>query len=177
MAQCVTQIANLSASNKLMSDQAINCPTCGATNSINDRFCGECGSPLDGENEATIISQRPIVDDDDDNDNRTMMSMPASIPDDEAQTLAVSQAELQAALGSEGGNFDPPPPPPSGDDGSSQESGNNLFSQRNIIIAVVVLLLICCCCALLGGVLSILANEGLMEEIQRELGLLTLYLV
>jgi hypothetical protein len=137
----------------------MNCPTCGAENEADARFCAECGTPLEGQ------ADQALAEDDD----RTIMSSVSEISE-EAKTVAVTQedvADLAAELETEQAEAEPesPPPPhvpPAGGSGSGSEG---LMSQRNIIIAIVVLLVLCCCCCAIATIVSVLSNEDIMREL------------
>lgn len=78
----------------------MNCPTCGAQNDADARFCAECGTPLENPDiEATIVGQKfEIPDDFDSADNdMTIMSTSARLVE-EAKTLAVDQEAMAAAM-------------------------------------------------------------------------------
>jgi hypothetical protein len=76
----------------------MNCPTCGAPNDADARFCAECGTPLENpDNEATIIGQRfnikaelGLSDED--------LFPGADDSASEAKTVAVDQGQLAEAL-------------------------------------------------------------------------------
>lgn len=165
----------------------MNCPTCGAQNEADARFCAECGTPLeDQEIEAAKAEQ---VFDDSDQD-KTILSSPADLAAEQAKTLTVDEAKLAAALdeGQEAAPASQPSPeapasepelepepagPGSGSggesggaDNSSGESGGN---RKMIIIgAVVLLLLFCCCCSVaIGGAIG--SNPDAFEDILRDL--------
>ncbi|MBN1220924.1 MAG: zinc ribbon domain-containing protein [Anaerolineae bacterium] len=136
----------------------MNCPTCGAKNEADARFCAECGTPLEGE-----VDQPPEEEDSD----RTILSTVSEISE-EAKTVAVSQddvanlaAEMEQAEDAEFETGAPssPPIPPAGGDGNGKSD-----TQRYIIIAVVALLVLCCCCFLLAGIISVFSNEDIMKE-------------
>lgn len=80
----------------------MNCPTCGAQNDADARFCGECGTPLENPDvEATIIGQKFEMPDDFDSDSfdndMTIMSTSARLVE-EAKTMAVDQEAMAAAM-------------------------------------------------------------------------------
>jgi hypothetical protein len=137
----------------------MNCPTCGAENEADARFCAECGSPLEGQ------ADQSLAEDDD----RTILSTVSEISE-EAKTVAVTQedvanlaAELEAeeAEEVESDSSAPPPGPPTGGNGGG---GEGLMNQRNIIIAIVVLLVLCCCCCAIATIVGILFNEDIRNE-------------
>ena len=75
----------------------MNCPTCGAQNDVDARFCAECGTPLENPDiEATIVGQKFDLPDDLDND-MTIMSTPSRLAE-EAKTVSVGQDELADAF-------------------------------------------------------------------------------
>ena len=79
----------------------MNCPTCGAENDADARFCAECGTPLENPDiEATIIGQKLDIPDDFDSD-MTIMSSPARLAE-EAKTVAVDQDALADAFDESG---------------------------------------------------------------------------
>ena len=79
----------------------MNCPTCGAENDADARFCAECGAPLENPDiEATIIGQKLDIPDDFDSD-MTIMSSPARLAE-EAKTMAVDQDALADAFDESG---------------------------------------------------------------------------
>ncbi|MBN1991787.1 MAG: zinc ribbon domain-containing protein [Anaerolineae bacterium] len=130
----------------------MNCPTCGAANEPEARFCAECGAPLESQ------TDRPVEDDD-----RTILSTVSQISE-EAKTVAVTQediAELEADL-EQAGEYksEPPSPPPA----SPAGGGGSSNTQRYIIIAVVVLLVLCCCCCLLSGIFGYMSNPDIIDE-------------
>ena len=137
----------------------MNCPTCGAENEVDARFCAECGAPIE------VSADQPLTEDDD----QTIFSSVSEISE-EAKTVAVTQedvanlaAEMEQAEEAEFETETPPAPPSSPPIGDSVESGNN--RQRYIIIAVVVLLVLCCCCCALAGILGGISNEDIMREL------------
>jgi hypothetical protein len=137
----------------------MNCPTCGAENEADARFCAECGTPLEGQ------ADQALAEDDD----RTIMSSVSEISE-EAKTVAVTQedvANLAAEMEKdeeaevESDTSVPPPGPPTGGNGGGSEG---LMTQRNIIIAIVVLLVLCCCCFAIAIIVGFLSNEDIMRE-------------
>jgi hypothetical protein len=136
----------------------MNCPTCGAENEADARFCAECGSPLEGQ------ADQSLAEDDD----RTILSTVSEISE-EAKTVAVTQedvANLAAELETEEAEAEaesdssvPPSSPLTGGTG-----GEGLLNQRNIIIAIVVLLVLCCCCCAIATIVGILFNEDIRNE-------------
>ena len=135
----------------------MNCPTCGAENEADARFCAECGSPLEGR------ADQPLAEDDD----RTLLSTVSEISE-EAKTVAVTQedvanlaAELEAEKAeAESDSSVPPASPPAGGTGG----GEGLLNQRNIIIAIVVLLVLCCCCCAIAAIVSLASNPDIIDE-------------
>ena len=165
----------------------MNCPTCGAENEADARFCAECGTSLESEAVAAAKASQAFEEPDGD---ATIMSMPGDLAS-EARTLAVDQAQVAAAL--ENNNEEPPAPeaeaePVSsivepapvdtgGDFGGSSVGGsgdgNGQDNRRMwIIIGVVVALVLCCCCCsiAIGG--SIGSDPEILEDIMGELGTL-----
>ena len=136
----------------------MNCPTCGAENEADARFCAECGTPLEGQ------ADQALAEDDD----RTIMSSVSEISE-EAKTVAVTQedvADLATELETEQAEAEPesPPPPPVPPAGGNGSGSEGLMSQRNIIIAIAVLLVLCCCCCAIATIVGILSNEDIRRE-------------
>jgi len=134
----------------------MNCPTCGAENEADARFCAECGAPLESQESA------PVEDDD-----LTIMSTVSEVSE-EAKTVSVTQedvAELAASMEqAEEAEFEPEtssPPPITGDIVSDEGSGNN--TRRYIVIGVLVLLVLCCCCCVLAALGWAVAGEMNMD--------------
>lgn len=137
----------------------MNCPTCGAENEADARFCAECGTPLEAQ------ADQALAEDDD----RTIMSSVSEISE-EAKTVAVTQEDV-ANLADEMEKTEeaevesdfsaPPPSPPTGGDGGGSEG---FLNQRNIIIIIVVLLVLCCCCCAITIIVSLASNPDIMNE-------------
>jgi hypothetical protein len=130
----------------------MNCPTCGAENEADARFCAECGAPLESQTDE-------MVEEDDD---RTILSTVSQISE-EARTVSVTQedvANLAAELEPETEAEPPPTTPP------VKGAGEN-NTQRYIIIGVVVLLVLCCCCLLISIIVA--ASSENIEDIMNEL--------
>ena len=131
----------------------MNCPTCGAENEGDARFCAECGAPLEGQ-----VDQAVAEDED-----RTILSTVSEISE-EAKTVAVTQedvADLAAEMEAEEAEFEPEPssPPPGPPAGGNGGDGEGIMNQRNIIIAVVVLLVLCCCCCAIAVIAGVSSGE------------------
>ncbi len=177
----------------------MNCPTCGAQNDADARFCGECGTPLENPDvEATIIGQKfELPDELDFGDNdMTIMSTPARLAE-EAKTLAVDQDAMAAAM------EDIAPPAPSLTDSAraamlppslpedappgvppvmgspepaetpppviEEKKGG---SSKKILLTVGGILLffiILCCCCSMAMGASIVSDPNFMEDLMREL--------
>lgn len=165
----------------------MNCPTCGAENDADARFCAECGSSL--ENQAVEAAKAEQAFEEAADPDMTIMSMPDDLAS-EAKTVAVDQDQVNAAVEEastpsaaevETGTLEPATPGVEGGGGSHQqtplggdESGGN--RRMWIIIGVVaVVILLCCCCSLaVGGVLG--SDPGTLEDIIEELSLVATYL-
>jgi hypothetical protein len=131
----------------------MNCPTCGAENEADARFCAECGSPLEGQ------ADQSLAEDDD----RTILSTVSEISE-EAKTVAVTQedvANLAAELETEEteAESDSSVPPSSPLTGGTGGGGEGLLNQRNIIIAIVVLLVLCCCCCAIAVIVGVATGQ------------------
>jgi hypothetical protein len=88
----------------------MNCPTCGAANDADARFCAECGTPLENQDiEATMVGQ---VIEPADND-MTIMSTAKDLAA-EAKTMSVDEAEVANFLADTEAETPPAPstPPP-----------------------------------------------------------------
>lgn len=166
----------------------MNCPTCGAENEADARFCAECGSPLEDQAAEAIKAERVFSQVDED---ATIISSAGLLAEEEAKTLAVDQAQLSAALedASAGAPSDdapepepeaaPPAQPVAGGSGGNQ--GGSSFSgggesgggknRTMIIVAIVAIVLLCCCCCSLvvGGAIG--SDPELLEDIMDELSL------
>ena len=166
----------------------MNCPSCGAENDVDARFCAECGTPL--ENQAVEAAKAGQVFDAGDED-ATIMSTPGELAA-EAKTMTVDQAKVAASLDEEAApaaTLEPepsPPPPPvptpgsSMDDqsGSSSDDGDSGSNRRMmIIIGVIILLVLCCCCCsvAVGGVIG--SDPNSFEDLMREFTMLPAYLL
>ncbi len=165
----------------------MNCPTCGAPNDADARFCAECGTPLDGPEdiEATMAGRifRPAEDD------MTILSRPEDLIAQE-KTLAVDQAQIAEVLsGTEPDEAAPSPMPklpqaavPSGaeDDVHVSEkvppaAGGGRDKRKTWIIVGAVLLLfviLCCCCSVVIG--AALGDPDIQREIEGIFGSLPL---
>lgn len=164
----------------------MNCPTCGAENEADARFCAECGSPLEDQAAEAIKAERVFSQVDED---ATIISSAGLLAEEEAKTLAVDQAQLSAALedASAGAPSDdapepePAPPAQPAAGGSSGNQGESSFSgggesgggknRTMIIVAIVAIVLLCCCCCSLvvGGAIG--SDPELLEGIIDELSL------
>jgi len=167
----------------------MNCPTCGAQNEADARFCAECGTPL--ENQEIEAAKAEQVFDDSDED-KTILSSPADLAAEQAKTLTVDEAKLAAALdeGEEAAPASQPSPSPEtpasepelepepagpgsgsgGESGGADSSGGESGGNRKMIIigAVVLLLLFCCCCSVaIGGAIG--SDPDAFEDILRDL--------
>jgi hypothetical protein len=172
----------------------MNCPTCGAQNDADARFCAECGTPLENPDvEATIIGQKFDMFDDLADDDMTIMSTPARLAE-EAKTLAVDPDAMAAAFQPEPApasltdsarvamlpatppeadepdspraSRPSPTPPPAAAEGKSGGSKKILMTVGSIILFIVIL---CCCCSMIivGRLLSDpTALEDLMRQFQ-----------
>jgi hypothetical protein len=134
----------------------MNCPTCGAENEADARFCAECGAPLEEED-----------------DDRTIMSSVDQISE-EARTVSVSQddvAELEAEMEAEAAEAEPEAasPPSSPPTGSSGGGNDGFMNQRNIIIAVVVLLVLCLCCCVIAVIAAWASGEIEISRVELDL--------
>jgi hypothetical protein len=124
----------------------MNCPTCGAENEADARFCAECGAPLESQTDEMM----------EEDDDRTIMSTVSQISE-EAKTVSVTQedvANLAAEIEAEDAELEPEteaesPPPTPPVEGAGEDN-----TRRYIIIGVVVLLVLCCCCLLVGIIVA-----------------------
>ncbi len=157
----------------------MNCPTCGAPNDADARFCAECGTPLDGPEDidATMAGHvfRPAEDD------MTILSRPEDLIAQE-KTLAVDQAQIADVLsGAESEEPTEPPMPklpeaviPSEVEDAADVSeiappaagGGRDKRKTWMIIGGVVLLLVilCCCCSVVIG--AALGDPDVQREIE-----------
>jgi len=140
----------------------MNCPTCGAENEADARFCAECGSPLDSEpdqpltenEDLTIVSagqipeQAPTVA----GDQEDVVSVPGESTEADEAEIEMDDTSTAADL------------PPGNGRGSSN-------TQRYIIIAVVVLLFLCCCCCLLAAVIAVASDPDIIDQFTFRYGL------
>jgi hypothetical protein len=146
----------------------MNCPTCGAVNDVDARFCAECGAPLENEAVEAAKAGQAFVETDED---QTILSVPGEIAS-EAKTLAVDQVEVSADLADSVAPLpsEPKPSPPPTDDvpprremagggddagsgdsgGASGGDGGGLGSPMLISIGAIVVLGLCCCCCSVG---------------------------
>ena len=131
----------------------MNCPTCGAENEADARFCAECGAPLESQTDT------PVEDDD-----MTIMTTVSEVSE-EAKTVAVTQedvAELAASMEqAEEAEFEPETssPPPITGDVVSGETGSKNNTQRYILIGVLIFLVLCCCCCVFAIAVSAVSGE------------------
>lgn len=174
----------------------MNCPTCGAENEADARFCAECGSPLEDQAAEAIKAERVFSQVDED---ATIISSAGLLAEEEAKTLAVDQAQLSAALedASAGAPSDdapepepepkpvPPAQPASGGSGGDQgessfsgggESGGGKNRTLMIVGIVAVVLLCCCCCSLAIGA-TIGSDPELLEDMIDELSMVSTLLL
>ncbi len=150
----------------------MNCPTCGAPNDVDARFCAECGTPLESQEPAP--ASRPPALPAYDND-ATIYSAPRDFAA-EAKTVAVSQSDVVDRLKSEAppapASPEPPAAPPAVEPPPAEfwppasagtttppaaaATGNSKKKMWLMIgVGVVVLAIACCCCStIVGGVLG-----------------------
>lgn len=169
----------------------MNCPTCGAPNDVDARFCAECGTPLDKQDIDATISGQIIEPFDND---ATIMSRPEDLLALE-KTLAVGQAQIAdvlkeitpetpPVLAEEKPSplprlpeaVAPPDVPAATHDAKSTPPAAGGRSKKTlwmIIGGIVVLLaLLCCCCSVaIGGVLG---DPSIQDSIMEGLGALSL---
>jgi hypothetical protein len=136
----------------------MNCPTCGAQNEADAHFCAECGAPLEKQDDASVA-----------NEDMTIMSTFSEISE-EAKTVSVSQedvAGLAAAMAqAEEAEFEPETPAPrplTGQVITDNSAKNN--TQRYIVIGILVFLVLCCCCCVLASLVSAVAGEMDIDNI------------
>jgi hypothetical protein len=155
----------------------MNCPECGAQVAAGERFCGNCGTPLQasapdpGRPDVDLPDQGPPTDDVELASGQdaaaadeapvswnaigeeTIYSEPTQLSE-EPMPLPVEETFVPDPAGSPGEPAapSPPPPPPVVTKGSSN---------KKLIIAIVVLvvLLLCCCIALVVGGLYLSNSE------------------
>lgn len=167
----------------------MNCPTCGAANDPDARFCAECGTPLENQDiEATISGQLIQPDEEDATVVSTLKDLAA-----QDKTLAVDQAQVADALAEAEsevvppGPSSPPPlespaepvdvepvtPPPDRPESASPPpaAAQNGDSKKKTwliigIIAALAILLCCCCSLVIGGVLG---NPDTVQNIMQGL--------
>jgi hypothetical protein len=154
----------------------MNCPECGATVGADEKFCGNCGTPVQGsipqtgadagvqpqdsvesttDHDAAQADMQPAWDS---TEQETIYSEPAQLAQD-PMLLSAPNTHMPDPAGTPEESITPSSLPPL-DDASAAEKG----SKNKIIIAVVVLivLLLCCCVA----VIVALVMFGWMEESQ-----------
>jgi cobalamin biosynthesis Mg chelatase CobN len=136
------------------------------------------------ESEAVAAAKASQAFDEPDVD-ATIMSRPGDLAA-EARTVAVTQAQVEAALEGRGEQTSAPEPeaePESpqtapvgagGDFGATAAGGSADNSNRRmwIIIGVVALLVLCCCCCSIAIGVSLRSNPEILENILGEVGVL-----
>jgi hypothetical protein len=155
---------------------SMKCPECGATVGDEEKFCGECGAPIEPAPEAS--AQEPEIE----SSEETVYAAPAvvvestPVPGEIPASEPVIPAEPPPPV--QEPDFAPPPPftPPPQSAGSTSppppvipaapaaKGKNNTV--LIIVIVAVVLLLLCCCCV--GGIVIFLntqAGQDFMNEI------------
>jgi hypothetical protein len=132
----------------------MNCPTCGAENEADARFCAECGAPLESQASA------PVEDDD-----LTIMSTVSEVSE-QAKTVSVTQedvANLAAEMDqAEEAEFEPEnSSPPLTGEVITDNAGGKSNTQRYLIIGVLIFLVLCCCCCVLASIAAAVSNEDI----------------
>lgn len=129
----------------------MNCPTCGAKNEADARFCAECGAPLENqeadaaENDQTILSTVSQVSEE---------AKTVSVTQEDVDNLA---AEMEQA---EDADFEPDTAsPPSGTADPGGDTGQKSNTQRYIIIGILIILVLCCCCLVLASIGAAIFGE------------------
>lgn len=165
----------------------MNCPNCGAANDADARFCAECGTPLENQdNEATIVGHS-LKDIDDD---APVLASPDQIAAEDEKTVTVDQATLNNAQADQSPSppqpeaAAPSPPPVTPASGGMDQGGTSVVgdtggdSKRTmwIIVAIIVVVILCCCCFSIGIGGAIGSDPGVIEDIIDELSWLPLHL-
>ena len=139
----------------------MKCPECGAEAADDEKFCGNCGAPLDAP--AFEEAQPPV-------EGETIMSDPLPNEEPFAPPPAEEEAFAPPPPPAEEPAFGPPaeevdyaPPPVT----ASEEKGK---SKTGLIIGIVVavVILLCCCCAVGIGIF-LFSDAG--QDLLYDLGL------
>ena len=103
----------------------MKCPECGSEIVAGEKFCGNCGAPVEGgESAPETVAEMPST-------SETIVTAAPVVADLEPEDAPPLAAEA----------YEPPPAPP-----PAAPAGNPNRKMIWIIVAVVVVLLLCCCC-------------------------------
>ncbi len=132
----------------------MKCPECGAEVGPGEKFCGNCGAPIEGGTAEAVPGDETIL-------AGPSMMPPEPPPAEEPAYVPPPPPPPEEPA------YIPPPPPPPPPPSPSPTSPGGLKSNKTIwiIVAIIVaVLLLCCCCAIIVAVV-ISANPDMMSVV------------
>jgi hypothetical protein len=121
----------------------MKCPECGSEVAPDEKFCGNCGAPIEGlDTSSEVASEEPAGE-------TVAASVPITPPLPEPEDMPALEAPEVEAV---------PPPLPA----ASADSGSRKTVWIIVAIAAAVIVL-CCCCGALG--LAILNSEEFQDAV------------
>jgi uncharacterized membrane protein YvbJ len=125
----------------------MKCPECGTEVAPDEKFCGNCGAPLEGS-----APEAPSTDE---------TAVTESTPGDETvvdQAPAIASAEPEDLPDLPAPEIEMPPPPPA-------QTAEKASNKTVWIIVAIVVVLLCCCCTI--ALVAILANtDGFVDALE-----------